>query len=116
MNLKDLLDQALTKGEILKEEIASEILSSRFFSDLVKNELFAKAISTVLKTKEEVARVLRDNVKHVLDIMDVPSQSDLADLKRKLEHLEKTVDKVGKKRIMVKSLKTLTLKKAARKK
>ena len=116
MNLKDLLDEALTKGEFLKEEITSEILRSRFLADLAKSDLFGKAVSTVIKTKEEVARIIRDNVKHVLAIMDVPTRQDLTEIKRKLDHLEKTVDKVGKRAITVKSLKTLTLKKAARKK
>ncbi|MDO8518803.1 MAG: phasin family protein [Deltaproteobacteria bacterium] len=116
MELKDLLKEALSKGETLKDEIATELLNSRVFAELAKSDIFAKAISTVLRTKDEVTRILRDNVKHVLELMDVPTRSDLADLKRKLDSLEKTVDKVGKKAITVKSLKTLTLRKAARKK
>lgn len=116
MTLKEFLEEAYAKGETLKEEITSEILNSKVFGELIRSDLFSKAVSTVVKTRDEVARVIRLNVKAVLAIMDVPTRHDLTDLKRKLDHLEKMVDRVGKKAITVRSLKRISLKKAARKK
>lgn len=112
--LREFIDEALSRGETLKEEISAEILKSKVLADLAKSELFAKAVSTVIKTKDEVAKIIKQNVKTVLQIMDVPSRNDLAVLKNKLDRLEKVVDKAGKKAITVRSLNKMHMKKAAK--
>ena len=111
MNLKDFLSEALVKGEALKDEFAGEVLKSRVLQDLVRSDLFSKAVTKVLKTKEEVEKVMKHHVKNVLSIMDVPSRSDIGSLEQKLHHLEKVIDRVGKQSVTVKSLKTLARKK-----
>lgn len=116
MSLKKLLDEALSKGEHLKDEIVQELLQSKLLNEVVNSDLFAKAISTVVRTKDEVTKAIRQNVKNVLKVMDVPSRNDIANLGHKIEQLEKLVDKAGKRAIMVKSLKSITHKKAAKKK
>lgn len=107
MSLKHFLDEAFVKGKNIKEELLSDILSSRVLSEMFNNEMFVKAVSRVVQTKEEVSRVIRKNVKSVFELMDVPSRTDLFTLQRKIDHLEKLVDRVGKRAITVKSLKKL---------
>jgi len=105
MPFKHFLEEALHRGENLKDEIVTELLNGRFFKDFIQSDGFAKAVSTVVKTKEEISRVIRDNVKNVLNIMDIPSRNDVRDLNRKVSELEYMVDHLGKKRIPVKILK-----------
>jgi hypothetical protein len=116
MTLKNLLNEALSRGENLKDELVDEVLKSKVLQEIVQSDLFAKAVSTVLKTKDEVAKVIRQNVKNVLKVMDVPSRNDIVNLSHKLDHLEKMVDRAGKKAITVKSLRNISHKKAAKKK
>lgn len=112
MNLKLLLEDALAKGENLKDELANELLNSKVLKDFLSSDLFAKAVSTAIKTKDELTRVVRQNVKHAMQVMDIPSRQDLSSLERKLDQLEKVVDRVGKKAITVKSIKSIQQKKA----
>ncbi|MBX7149028.1 hypothetical protein K1X76_08070 [bacterium] len=112
MNLKSFLDEALEKGETLKEEITSEILNSKVVHELLKSDMFVKALSRVMQTKEEVTKVIRDNVKNVLKIMDIPLRNEISSLEKKLFSIEKNVDHIGKKAIPVKSLKRTTRKTA----
>lgn len=111
MNFKDFLSEALVKGEELKDELAGEVLKSKVLQDLVRSEIFTKAVTKVLQTKDEVEKVMKRHVKNVLSIMDVPSRSDIGSLEQKVHHLEKIIDRVGKSRLTVKSLKTLARKK-----
>lgn len=116
MTLKNFLDEALSRGEHLKDELVEELLRSKILSEIVKSDLFAKAVSTVVKTKDEVTKVIRQNVKNVLQVMDVPSRNDLVNLSHKIDQLEKAVDRAGKRAITVKSLRNISYRKAAKKK
>lgn len=107
MNLRSFLDDARLKGEGIKDQILSELMQSEVLKDLLKSDLFAKAITTVLRTKDEVALVLRNNVKHALRIMDVPTQHELNSLERKVDQMEKSIDRAAKKAITVRSLKKI---------
>lgn len=111
MNLKLLLGEALHKGENIKDELAKEVLNSKVLKEFLDSDLFVKAVSTAMKTKDELARVIRHNVKNAMQVMDIPSRQDLSSLERKLDQLEKTVDRVGKRAITVKSIKSIQTKK-----
>lgn len=116
MTLKDFFDEALVKGETLKAELLSEIARSRLLRDFSQSDLFARAVSTVVKTKDEVSRFIREHVKTVMSVMDVPSRSEIATLEKRLDQLDRAVDKVGKKAITIRSLGKIRMKKAAKKK
>ncbi len=107
MDLKNFLDEAFNKGKNIKEEIVNEIFSSKMLSEVVNNDLFVKAVSKAIETKEEVTRVLRHNIQTVFKVMDVPSRSDLENLNRKIDHLEKSIDKVGKRSLTATSLRKI---------
>lgn len=114
MTLKDFLNEAIIKGETMKDEIVEELLKSKVLQEVFSHDLFAKAVSTVLKTKKEVSSVVKANVKSVLQIMDIPTRHDLSSIERKLGSLESSVDKIGKKTIKVNSLKKAPVKRAAK--
>lgn len=105
MDWKQLVERALVKGENLKDEFAQEILKSKVFKEFVKSDLFGKAVSSAIKTKEDVTKVVRDNIKSVLKIMDIPSRNDMNKIQRKITSLENQVSKIGKKSVKVTTLK-----------
>lgn len=115
MTLKEFLEEALVKGENIKSEIISEISRSPLLRDFSQSDLFARAVSTVVKTKDEVSKFVREHVKTVMCLMDVPTRTELSELRRRLDHLDKSVDRVGKKAITIRSLKKIHLTKAAKK-
>lgn len=77
-------------------------------------EIFEEALSRgmglaaqLFKAKDEVSQAVKKNMKHIFDLMDVPSRNDLTRLEHKIDHLEKIIDRVGKKAITVKSLRKI---------
>lgn len=114
MTLKEFIAQAQLRGENLKEEIMEDLLHTKIFRELLESDLFSRAVATVLKTRDEVAKVIRHNVQSVLTIMDVPTRRDVNELESKLNQLEKQIDKVGKKAITAKSVRSISMKKAAK--
>lgn len=114
MNFKEFFDEALIKGEHIKDEILSELMKSKLLNEMIESDHFARAVSTVIRTKDEVAKSIRRNVQAVFQIMAVPTKDDLHRLERKLDTLDKSLDRVAKKVITVKSLKKINLKKAAK--
>lgn len=114
MDFRNFVNQALVKGENLKDEITEEILKSPVFKEFARSDLFERAVSTVVKTKDDVARSIRQNVKTVLKLMDIPSRNDVNSLERKLAHIAKELDRVGRRTITVKSLKKIKRRKASK--
>lgn len=123
MAWKSILDEARQKGETLKDELMHELMKSQVFKEFLKSDFFAKAVASVLKTKDEVYRVVRDNVKTVVQMMNLPKIADIKKLETKLEKMERSVGQVGRRTITINSLKKITrarparttLKKAAKK-
>lgn len=104
MKIKSIIDDALDRGEKIKEDVLNELFKSRTIQDLVSNTHFVKAISRVIETKEEISRSLNKQIKSIFQAMDVPTKADLKKIGRELTKLEKLIDKVGGKKISVKTL------------
>lgn len=63
-------------------------------ADLMNNRRFLEVLTKVLRTKDEVTRVIRKNVQEVLRIMNIPSQKDLLKYAARVRNLEKELDRV----------------------
>lgn len=96
MNWKQLLERALVKGENLKDEVADEILKSKVFKDFTKSDIFGKAVTSAIKTKEDVTKAVRDNIKNVLKMMDIPTRNDVTRIEKKISSLEDKVSSTKK--------------------
>jgi hypothetical protein len=101
MDIKSIFDEALSRGEKIKSEVVGEILNSKTFQDIISNKNFIKAVSTVIQTKDEVKRAISSQVKHIFQVMDVPSKDELLNVAKKLSHMEKVIEKIGRSRIAV---------------
>lgn len=101
MDIKSIFDEAISRGEKFKSEVVGEILNSKTFQDIISNKNFIKAVSTVIQTKDEVKRVISSQVKHLFQAMDVPSKDELLNVAKKLSHMEKVIEKIGRSRIAV---------------
>lgn len=101
MDIKSIFDEAISRGEKFKSEVVGEILNSKTFQDIISNKNFIKAVSTVIQTKDEVKRVISTQVKHIFEVMDVPSKDELLNVAKKLSHMEKVIEKIGRSRIAV---------------
>lgn len=107
MTLKKIIDEAYVKGCNIKEDLISEVFGNKKIKEFLNSDIFVAAISKVIQTRDEVSKVIRKNVHGVFEMMDVPTRREMDTLQRKLDHLEKSVDRVGKKIITVKSLKKI---------
>ena len=95
MKLKALLDEALQKGEKVKEDLLVEIVNSKLFNELLKNEKFIHAVTAVVQTKEEVSKILHQRIKQVFHLMDIPTRKEVEDMMSKLVRIEHQIDRAG---------------------
>lgn len=95
MRWKQLLDDAFQKGERVKEDILVELVHSKLFSELVKNERFVQAVTSVIRTKDEIAKVLHKQINQVLSFIDMPTRDDVEAMNRRLTQLAHEIDRVG---------------------
>lgn len=94
--LKEVLEDALERGEKLKRDIVGEVLKSAVFSDLVSSRRFIDAVTKIIHTKDEVGRFIRHNVQDVLKVMSIPSKQDLDSCEKRIHKLERELDHVGR--------------------
>ena len=110
LNLKDLLDEAMSRGDKIKDEVLNDLMKSKAVHQLVGNKHFIKALSQVLQTKDELQKTLNKQVHGVLKLMEIPTKKEINRLSREIASLEK---KLAKKKA---ASKTKTTKKKTSKK
>lgn len=115
MRWKNLLDEAFQKGEQVKEELLVELVHSKMVNELLKSDKFARAVTTLMQTKEEVTKLIQKQVKHILQFIDIPSRSDLEAMDHKLSRLSHELDRVNQ-RARVSAGKHAVQKKSTKKK
>jgi polyhydroxyalkanoate synthesis regulator phasin len=95
--LKEALEDALARGEKMRQEITREILNSQVFSDLANNQRFVSAVARVIKSREEVARSLQRRVQEAISSMKIPSRAQVKAYEKRVAHLEKEIDVISRK-------------------
>lgn len=98
--LKEVIEDAIARGERLKKDIVGQILKSATINDLLSNRRFTETVAKVIQTKDEIARSIHRNVnvafKEALKTMSIPSKGQITAYERRIEVLEKKIDSMGR--------------------
>lgn len=101
--LKEIVEDALARGERLKKDIVGQILSSVAFGDLVNSKKFADTVARVIQTKDEISKTLHRKIADTLKVMSIPSREQIETYEKRVRQLEGQIDRLGR-RIMSKKL------------
>jgi len=102
--LKEVINDAIARGESLKNDIVGQILKSATFHELIGQKRFADTVAKVIQTKHEVTHSIQKNIQEVLRAMRIPSKQQISSYERRIEMLERKIDSLGR-HVMKKKLK-----------
>ena len=94
--LKEVIDDALARGERLKKDIVGQILKSATLNELINNRRFAETVARVIQTKDEITRSIRRNVQDALRAMSIPSKQQIETYEKRVDQLERKIDTLGR--------------------
>ena len=94
--IREVIEDAIARGEKIKNDIVGQILKSATFNDLVNNRRFTQTITKVIQTKNEITRTIQRNVQDALRTMSIPSKSDFSSYEKRVDQLEKKLDSLGR--------------------
>lgn len=94
--LKEVIDDALARGERLKRDIVGQILKSATLNELANNKKFAETIARVIHTKDEIGRTIHRNVQEALRVMRIPTREQMGFYEKRIGQLEKRIDTLGR--------------------
>lgn len=94
--LREVIEDALERGERLKKDIVGQILKSATLNELLNNRKFAETIARVIQTKDEITRTITRNVQDVLKAMSIPSKQQITAYEKRVDMLEKKLESIGR--------------------
>lgn len=99
MSLRSAMEEALQRGEKIKDQVLSEVLSSEALNQLMQNELFLKSLTKILTTKHEIQQAMKKNMKVIFQALKVPTRDEINSLERKFNRLENEVGSLQRKTV-----------------
>ena len=96
--LKEVIEDALARGEKLKKDIVGQILKSATLNELINNRKFAETIAKVIQTKDEISRSIHRNVQDALKAMRIPSKNQIISYEKRIETLERKIEHLGRRK------------------
>jgi len=97
MSIRTAMEEAFHKGEKIKDQLLADVMGSQAVNDLLQNELFLRSLTKVINTKYELQKALKNNVKNVLKLFNLPSREEISMMERKLNRLENEIDGIQRK-------------------
>lgn len=94
--IREVIEDAIARGEKIKNDIVGQILKSATLHDLVNNRRFTQTITKVIRTKNEITKTIQRNVQDALKTMSIPSKSDFSNYEKRVDELEKRLDSLGR--------------------
>lgn len=101
--IREVIEDALARGEKLKKDIVGQILKSATLNELINNRKFTDTIAKVIQTKDEISRTITRNVQDALKAMSIPSKQQITAYEKRVEMLERKIETIGR-RAMKKKL------------
>ncbi len=100
---REVVEDAIARGERLKKDIVNQVLSSAALSDLVSSKKFADTVTRVIQTKDIITKVVHRTVVDALRVMRIPSKEQIETYEKRVKKLETQIDRLGR-RILSKKL------------
>ncbi|MDO8461841.1 MAG: hypothetical protein Q7S98_03160 [Deltaproteobacteria bacterium] len=94
--LREVLEDAIERGEKIKKDIVRELLSSTALADLLHSKRFLETVTRILNSKKEVSRLIRRHVRDVLKVMSIASKGELQSCEKRMHELERRVDQLSR--------------------
>lgn len=94
--LREVLEDAIMRGERLKKDIVGQILKSATLNDLINNRKFTQTIAKVIQTKDEISRSIQKNVQDVLKTMSIPSRNQISAYEKRVDSLERQIETLNR--------------------
>lgn len=102
--LREVFEDALQRGERLKEDIIGQILKSATLRDLLSNKRFLETAIHAIQKQREFTASLRRNIQEILKLMSIPNRGQIDSYQKRIEKLEGQIDHLGR-QMMKKGLK-----------
>ncbi|MBI2336263.1 MAG: hypothetical protein HYU97_05840 [Deltaproteobacteria bacterium] len=115
MWIQNVMNEALQRGEKIKNQIVQGVLSSKTLEELLSNEKVLRSVTKAFSTKQQLEKTLRTNLRKALKFIEIPSREDLRHMQTKISQLETEMDGIHRK-IMTSKLRHESPVKAAKKK
>lgn len=97
MGIRNAMEEALERGEKIKDQLIQGVMSSHTVHELLQNETVLKSLTKVMTTKDEIEKTLRTNLKSVLKVLNLPSRDEIGVMERKIHRLENEIDGINHK-------------------
>lgn len=97
MGIRRSMEEALQKGEKIKDQFINDLMRSQAVNQLLQNEVFLKSLTKVVTAKYEIEKSVKTNIQTVLKALNLPSRDELSTVKRKLHRLEDEMDILNQK-------------------
>lgn len=94
--LKEIVDDAIARGEKLRKDIVGQVLSSVAFGDLINNKKFTDTVAKVIQTKDGISKMLHRKIVDTLEVMSIPSREQIELYERRVRKLEGQIDRLGR--------------------
>lgn len=97
MGIRDTMEEALQRGESIKDRLLQDILGSKKAQELMQNESFLKSLGKILSTHYEIKDAIRSNLQSFLKNFNLPSRDEVSVMERKVRRLENEVEGIQRK-------------------
>ncbi len=114
MALQDLLTEALSRGEKIKDQMIKQILHSEILDKLLGNEKVLNSLLSVLNSRSKLEKFFEQQLNVLCKLFEVPSREELKGMEKQLHRLENEIEHIHR-RILTHRLKNSTRAASARK-
>ncbi len=99
MPLQNFFEEALQKGEKIKNQLMDEIIQSSWTDRLLKNEKFINGVVNLLKKKSKIEKNLNQVMSLLLKKFDIATQDEVRGMEKKIHQLETELQNLHRKNL-----------------
>lgn len=114
MALQDLLSEALTRGEKIKDQLIKQIVHSQLLDKLLGNEKVLNSLLSVLNSRSKFEKFFEQQLHVLCKLFEVPSREELKGMEKQLSRLENEIEHMHR-RLLTQRLRTPSRKATSRK-
>ncbi len=114
MSIQRVIEEAMKRGERVRDQFLQDLLDSPLAAQLMKNEKFLNTAMQLFQLKHGIEKKVQGHLGLLMKWLEIPNHDEIRKMEHKLHQLENQIDSIHRQNLM-KSLKRKVVKKATTK-